>query len=177
MSAVTAEAAANHVDEAVDGDSHDFQRRLGERLRAVRKAQGLRLRDVESRSGGELKAVVIGSYERGDRAVSATRLATLADFYSVPLADLLPEDDWPRQTRVEPGPRIAVPVLRERLAADPDLAPVSRLVQHVQRLRGDYNGRVLSLRRDDLRTLSVFLGIDIEELPNWLEARGLLAHT
>src|SRR5690606_22454217 len=55
-----------------------LQRALGARLREARRARGLTLQDVEERSGGRWKAVVIGSYERGDRAVSAARLTELA---------------------------------------------------------------------------------------------------
>jgi hypothetical protein len=61
-----------------------YQRRLGERLRAVRRSHGMRLQDVEERSGGRFKAVVIGSYERGDRAIATHKLAALAAFYGVP---------------------------------------------------------------------------------------------
>jgi transcriptional regulator with XRE-family HTH domain len=156
-------------------DDAAYQSRLGSRLRAVRRAQGMRLQDVEERSAGRFKAVVVGSYERGDRAVSAHKLAALAAFYGVPVGELLPEDDWPRTTGREPGGvRIAVELLRGR-EDDPQLAPLLRLVQHVQWLRGDYNGRVLSLRGDDLRTVAIALGIDPDELAGWLETRGLLS--
>jgi len=33
----------------------------------------------------------VGSYERGDRAVTVSRLAELADFYRVPVSELLPD--------------------------------------------------------------------------------------
>lgn len=150
----------------------DYQQRLGAKLRAVRRAQGLRLQDVEERSDGRFKAVVVGSYERGDRAVSAHRLAALAGFYGVPIADLLPDDDWPRGAGRGPGVSIAVDQLRR--SSDEEVIPLRRLVQHVQWLRGDYNGRVLSLREDDLRTAAIALGIEPEELEDWLDEHGLL---
>lgn len=160
---------------AIEHDDDAYQSRLGSRLRAVRRSQGMRLQDVEDRSGGRFKAVVIGSYERGDRAVSAHKLAALAAFYGVPVAELLPEDDWPRAAVREPGGvRLAVELLRER-DDDPQLAPLLRLVQHVQWLRGDYNGRVLSLRGDDLRTVAIALGVEPDDLGSWLDSRGLLA--
>ncbi len=155
-------------------DDGAYQRRLGARLRAVRRAQGMRLQDVEERSGGRFKAVVVGSYERGDRAISAHKLAALASFYGVPIVDLLPEDDWPRSAGRDSGVRIAVDLLHAR-EDEPDLAPLARLVHHVQWLRGDYNGRVLSLRGDDLRTVAVALGVDPDSLAPWLEERGLTA--
>ena len=64
---------------------------LGAKLRAVRSQQGLSLHGVEEKSQGRWKAVVVGSYERGDRAVTVQRLSELAEFYGVPVGELLPE--------------------------------------------------------------------------------------
>ena len=64
----------------------DYAKALGAKLRAIRQQQGLSLHGVEQKSGGRWKAVVVGSYERGDRAVTVQRLAELADFYGVPRA-------------------------------------------------------------------------------------------
>src|SRR5262245_15797340 len=69
----------------------DYAKSLGSRLRSIRQQQGLSLQGVEEKSNGRWKAVVVGSYERGDRAVTVSRLAELADFYRVPVAELLPE--------------------------------------------------------------------------------------
>jgi transcriptional regulator with XRE-family HTH domain len=154
-------------------DEDGYQRRLGERLRAIRRARGLRLQDVEVRSGGRFKAVVVGSYERGDRAVAAHRLAALASFYDVPLQDVLPDGVGTRRPHAADEVALAVDELRRR--DDPELAPLSRLVHHVQWLRGDYNGRILTLRGDDLRTLAVAFGLAPEDLSGWLDERGLLA--
>ena len=68
----------------------EYAKALGNRLRAIRQQQGLSLQRVEEKSGGKWKAVVVGSYERGDRAVTVAKLAQLADFYGVPVSVLLP---------------------------------------------------------------------------------------
>jgi transcriptional regulator with XRE-family HTH domain len=173
----TAVAGHRTVDPGRAGSGREedgYQRRLGERLRAIRRARGLRLQDVEVRSGGRFKAVVVGSYERGDRAVAAHRLAALASFYDVPLQDLLPDGVSARRPRGE-AEEVALAVDQLRLRDEPELAPLSRLVHHVQWLRGDYNGRILTLRGDDLRTLAVAFGVDPADLPAWLDERGLLA--
>lgn len=150
-----------------------YQQRLGERLRAVRRTQGLRLQDVEINSAGRFKAVVVGSYERGDRAVSAHKLASLAEFYGVPVTELLPDDDPPSRGSRDVGVRLAID--RLLLAEDAaEIAPLLRLVQHVQWLRGDYNGRVLSLRGDDLRTVAIALDVPPDDLEAWLRERGLV---
>src|SRR5438309_6167707 len=70
-----------------------YARRVGERLRAIRKQKGLSLQEVEAASSQEFKASVLGAYERGERAISVPRLQRLARFYSVPVDQLLPRDD------------------------------------------------------------------------------------
>ncbi|WP_271636820.1 helix-turn-helix domain-containing protein [Solicola gregarius] len=70
----------------------DYAKAVGQRLRAIRQRHGLSLKGVEQRSRGRWKAVVVSSYERGDRSVSVQRLYELAEFYAVPITDLLPHD-------------------------------------------------------------------------------------
>lgn len=153
----------------------DYQRRLGARLRAIRQQQGLTLQEVEERSDGHWKAVVVGSYERGDRALSVAKLAELGEFYGVPVSELLPTEDQPRSVDA-PGSRrvkLNLQALR-RNDLDPELAPVSRFAHTIQLQRGDYNGSVLTIRGEDLRALSVIYGTDPEDLLVRLEQEGVL---
>lgn len=155
----------------------DYQRRLGSRLRAIRQQQRLTLQQVEELSDGKWKAVVVGSYERGDRAVSVAKLAELSEFYNVPVRELLPKEEA-AAISMSPGPARVMLDLR-RLAQpdlDPDLRPVSRFAQTIQLQRGDFNGSVLTIRGEDVRALSVVYGTDPEELVLRLEDEGLLAH-
>lgn len=46
--------------------------------------------DVESHTGGEFKASVVGAYERGERAISVQRFVSLSGVYGTPASDLLP---------------------------------------------------------------------------------------
>src|SRR5579883_2442400 len=72
-----------------------YAKRVGERLRAIRKQKDLSLQDVEQSSREEFKASVLGAYERGERAISVPRLQRLARFYNVPVDRLLPGDVTP----------------------------------------------------------------------------------
>src|SRR5687767_15651702 len=72
-----------------------YGRKVGERLRAIRRQKRLSLQDVEAASNQEFKASVLGAYERGERAISVPRLQRLARFYRVPVDQLLPGDDGP----------------------------------------------------------------------------------
>src|SRR3954462_14769196 len=149
--------------------STDYARSLGARLGAIRTQQGLSLHGVEERSAGRWKAVVVGSYERGDRAVTVQRLAELADFYGVPVSALLP--DAGSGSVVEAPPRLVIDL--ERLGSVPAgrAGPLARAAVTIQSQRGDYNGKVLSIRQDDLRTLAVIYDMPpamlAEELIGW----------
>jgi transcriptional regulator with XRE-family HTH domain len=154
----------------------DYQRRLGTQLRAIRQQQGLTLQEVEERSQGHWKAVVVGSYERGDRAVSVAKLAELGEFYGVPVSELLPGDTGPRRAGAPVEVRRIKLDLRalDRGDLNPELAPVSRFAHTIQLQRGDYNGSVLTIRDEDLRALSVVYGTEPEELVVRLKDEGVL---
>jgi transcriptional regulator with XRE-family HTH domain len=150
----------------------DYARALGARLRSIRQQQGLSLHGVEERSQGRWKAVVVGSYERGDRAVTVQKLAELADFYTVPVAELLP--DASPAAAAEPPQRLILDL--ERLGQVPaeKAGPLARYAAAIQAQRGDYNGRVLSIRQDDLRTLAVIYDEAPSQLADQLIAWGVL---
>jgi transcriptional regulator with XRE-family HTH domain len=152
--------------------SADRQGLIGDRLRRIRHQQRLSLADVEQRSGGEWKAVVVGAYERGDRAITVARLARLADFYGVPLADLLPA---PRPDAPHGGTgRLVLDLTRLATDGDPGVTAVVRFAERIQRLRGDHNGRVLTLRGSDVQTIALAVGEDPDELVEGLRTRGAL---
>ena len=145
---------------------------LGNRLRAIRQQQGLSLQKVEAKSGGTWKAVVVGSYERGDRAVTVSRLAELADFYGVPLRELLPESETRRSGEVPERLMIDLAALAS-LDGD-ELGPLNRYVASIQSQRGDYNGRVLTIRQEDLRALAAIYDVSPSGLAENLIEWGVL---
>ena len=154
----------------------DYQKRLGARLRAIRQQQGLTLQQVEEVSGGRWKAVVVGSYERGDRAVSVAKLAELSEFYNVPVSELLPKEEAAGIGAPSAQSKIMLDLRKlSRSDLDPELRPVSRFAHTIQLQRGDFNGNVLTIRGEDLRALSVIYGTDPEDLVVRLEDEGVLA--
>ena len=151
--------------------TQDYAHALGARLRSIRAQQGLSLHGVEEKSEGRWKAVVVGSYERGDRAVTVSRLAELAEFYRVPVAELLPEGSGVRH---ESAGKIVLDLEKLYDAATDTLEYVARYARAIQQQRGDYNGRVLSIRADDLRALAIVYDESTSSLVERLNEHGVL---
>lgn len=146
---------------------HAYSEAVGQRLRAIRQAQGLSLADVEQRSQGRWSTSAVGAYERGFRTLSLPRLKALADFYRVPVAVLLGEA-VPTATSAE---RRKIVLDLEALNRIDPSAPIRRFVQSIIEARGDFNGRVLSLRHDDLKALCTLVGgsipTGVAQLRSW----------
>lgn len=153
--------------------------RVGERLRAIRRQKGLSLHDVEARSDFEFKASVLGAYERGERAISVPRLLRLAEIYEVPGDQLLPreaEAEIDLTASAELEETFTIDLSRLNALDDPEAAVLSRYASTIQLQRQDFNGRMLTVRRDDLRVLAAVLGRNVDELGVRLEQLGLRAH-
>jgi transcriptional regulator with XRE-family HTH domain len=131
---------------------------VGDRLREIRTRLQLSLQDVERTSQGRWKAAVVGSYERGDRNISASRLCELADFYGVPASEVLPEEAASTH-RERRGGAVVLDLETLRLVAG-QFPGVVRYVESIQVQRGDFNRALLSVRAEDIRSLAV-----IEDLP------------
>lgn len=157
-----------------DREAQAYANELGERLRNVRQQQRLSLHDVEERSGGDLKASVLGAYERGERAVSVARLRALSDFYRVPVGSLLPSGDTPARGGREGGALVIDLTRLERAPVPADRRDLlSRYAGAIQAQRGDYNGRVLTVRASDVRAMAVVLDTDEDALRRDLVGAGV----
>ncbi len=160
-----------------------YRRKVGERIRTIRRQKRLSLQDVEARSDAEFKASVLGAYERGERAVSVPRLQRLARFYSVPVDQMLPSDgetdlgisspagDAPVWV---PGQKIIIDLTRLAEASGPEAEMINRYLTIIQVKRQDFNGRVLTIRRDDLQALAAILGTGVDGAAPRLDELGLL---
>jgi len=134
-----------------------YNEEVGERLRSIRRQRGFSLQDVQRISEGEFKAAVLGAYERGERSLSVPRLHRLAGYYGVPVVQLLPPDS--AAMVIDPD-RETVTIDLERLGTldGPEGDMIERFLSSIQMERQDFNGKVLTVRRDDLRLLSRLIG-------------------
>jgi len=146
----------------------EYAEALGTKLRATRLQQRLSLHRVEQKSAGRWKAVVVGSYERGDRAVTAEKLAELADFYGVPVLDLLPVG------RMAAAPHLVIDLQRLHKLPAEQVGPLVQWISTVQSVHGDYDGKVLPIRVEDLCSMAMIYGLTPDELTAKLIDWGVL---
>jgi transcriptional regulator with XRE-family HTH domain len=175
--------------------SHSYAQRVGERLRAVRKQKGLSLQAVEAASDLEFKASVLGAYERGERAISVPRLQRLAGFYNVPVDQLLPRDvsgalaargAMAEEEAAAPSPetgvtthapgqegRVSIDLNSLENSAGPERDLLRRYLGMIQVQRGDFNGRVITIRAEDLRAIACLFETTAEGMCHRLDELGL----
>ena len=158
----------------------DYAARVGERLRGIRLQKGLSLHDVEEASAKEFKASVLGAYERGERSISVPRLQRLAQFYGVPADRLLPKPESDVIT-LDDGARegaggICLDLMKLQTVDSPETPVLGRYVTMIQMARGDFNGRILTVRQDDVRTLAAVFETSPEGLASRLDELGVRVH-
>jgi transcriptional regulator with XRE-family HTH domain len=174
------------------GSDAMVNREVGSRLRQLRRARGLALSDVEARSRGELRASVVGAYERGERTLSVSRLLGLAAVYEVDaveivgdvvLGDVVPYDAVPDEidlvAEAARDEAAAVPTagttrgvtvdlerLEELMRSERALRPiVHTFVREVARRRKEAPvGGKVTVRAGDLHVLALSLGMSPEQL-------------
>jgi transcriptional regulator with XRE-family HTH domain len=171
-----------------------YVRAVGTRLRTVRHQIGLSLQAVESMSAQEFKASVLGAYERGERAISVSRLQRLAKLYQVSVDQLLPSEEDATRWWVTPqqeGPRapvgsvgaqpweshedFTIDLTRLKEAIGPERDVLRRFVNMIQVQRQDFNGHVLTLRAGDARAISCLFGVTPDALARRLDELHLRA--
>jgi len=150
---------------------------VGERLRNIRLQKGLSLHDVQSASKMEFKASVLGAYERGERSISVPRLERLARLYQVPVDHLLPRTDGsdegiPLEMSLE---KLKIDLRRLERSDDPDGVVLQRYLNLVQIRRNDFNGKVLTIRSEDLRVLASVLDMSLDALASKIDDLGVKA--
>ena len=150
---------------------------IGERcariLRDLRRSKGFTLQEFESYTGGQIKAVVLGSYERGNRAISLDRLEQLAHYYEVPVHYFFTEKN--RESNSAEG-RLIFDLRRIRQVKETNsiLESAKRFINSVATVRNDWNGEVISLRRSDSEILAIINQSDSETLFSELQQGGFL---
>jgi len=129
--------------------------------------------DVENKSAGIWKAVVIGSYERCDRALSVKKAVSLANFYQVPLEELLGIQS---KESVNTSGKVTLDIRATTNENPylPELVALRNFATLICTKRHDWNGEVLSIRNSDLTTIGLLINRDEASAYEWLSANRLL---
>ena len=105
------------------------------------------------------------------------RLHRLALFYKVPVDQLLPgneelvDEAAGRRDLEGAGAKIDLTRLEELGGGEAEM--LSRYLRMIQVQRQDFNGRVLTIRRDDMRAIACILGVTQESADRRLDEMGL----
>ena len=137
---------------------------LQSQLRKVRISKGLTLSQVSILSKGTISAIALGSYERGDRSISAVKLFEIAQLYQVPLSELMS----PTEKGIRSG-RVIIDVNKLAQNHDDSNDAALKIIQRIAHLRHDWNGQVISLRRSDIDLLKIFANYSDEEVNIFLD--------
>ena len=161
-----------------DGASSPYSRKVGDRLRVIRKQKRLSLQEVEATSTEEFKASVLGAYERGERAISVPRLERLAKFYSVPVDQLLPREDIsePETDAGTTGQKLGIDLVKLNQLSGQPFEMLSRFLKMIQVQRQDFNGKVMTVRGIDTRAIAAMLDVPVDQVGARLDALDLLFH-
>jgi transcriptional regulator with XRE-family HTH domain len=164
----------------MDESNPAYAKEVGIRLRDIRRQQGLSLQAVAEASDREFKASVLGAYERGERMISVLRLQRLAQLYGVPVDQLLPRvptagrgHHAPDGTSSGASRRVKIDLVRLEQADFPEQELLKRYIGMIQIERGDFNGKVITIRTEDMRSLARMLETDEDALQDRLDELGL----
>ncbi len=175
---------------------------VGLRLRLVRKQKKLSLQAVESLSDLEFKASVLGAYERGERSISVPRLQRLASLYDVPIDQLLPRDPFGGGVSYEDGDtinltddfvvdpmapdspsgrrgytasdaKVTIDLNRLNEVSGPERDVLKRYLGMIQVQRQDFNGRMITIRTEDLRVIGCIFEMTLDQMSSRLDDLGL----
>lgn len=163
----------------LDEAGRAYARLVGVRLRGIRRQKRMSLQEVERDSALEFKASVLGAYERGERAISVPRLQRLARFYRVPVSQLLPSDSEDGAEPSDAGrapEKLILDLTKLDALATNEGALLGRYLGMIQVQRQDFNGRMLTIRGDDLRAVACILNVSVDGVRTRLDEMGVAFH-
>jgi transcriptional regulator with XRE-family HTH domain len=159
---------------SISSMSHIDSNEIRARIRQLRRERGLTLLAFEKLSGGRIRAVVLGAYERGDREMSLKKVIEIAEVFEVELAHLTAPSSAHRD---EPGLNSRhIYDLRALQALETSVQRevLAKYIARIAHQRGDWAGEIISLRRDDIDALSRVIDGEEINFRDWVVASGIL---
>jgi transcriptional regulator with XRE-family HTH domain len=146
------------------------------RIRAARQTLGWSLADFEIHSSGRVTAVAMGSYERGSRTLTISKLLVICEIFEVSLIHILASEN---ELTVAHSSGRHIYDLRalQGLAESSEKLHLLSYIHQIIRERGDWRGAVISLRTSDIENLGrIFAAsqeIESENYLKWIEKQGV----
>ncbi|MFM1844124.1 MAG: hypothetical protein RLZ78_204 [Actinomycetota bacterium] len=144
----------------IDDELLRFQRRL----RSVREAKCLTLSQVAAMSSGSISAIALGSYERGDRSMSAAKVLEIAKIYKIPVSELFEQPQ-----KIVGNKRVVIDYRKLSNDDDPIAQPLLNVINKIASIRRDWNGELISLRESDIASLQIFTLLTTDQIQQMLK--------
>ncbi len=144
----------------IDDELLGFQRRL----RSVREAKCLTLSQVAAMSSGSISAIALGSYERGDRTISACKVLELAKIYKIPVSELFEQPQ-----KMIGNKRVVIDYRKLSSDKDPSAQSLLNVINKIASIRRDWNGELISLREGDIASLQIFTLLTTDQIQQMLK--------
>lgn len=148
--------------------------RIRLRIRSLRRERGLTLLDFERASGGRIRAVVLGAYERGDRSMSLSKVIEIANVFNLELSYLIRTPELERSATTARSRHIYDLRLLRASEESPQKGILTRYISWITEQRGDWAGEVISLRQSDVDSLSIVIDRQGETFQEWIIKQGVM---
>ena len=99
--------------------------------------------------------------------MSARKLIAIAQLYEIPISELF---EAPKQYLSEE--RISIDIRKILTTSTSAGQRITEVVRNIARMRGDWNGEVISLRANDIKNFEIFSGLTIEEIQKTISEYG-----
>ena len=150
---------------------------VGARIRAIRREKGWSLKECERQSRGQIKAITLGSYERGDRSLNVETISLIAGILAIHPSELFTSECAPITSDT---PRHIYDLLKLRsLEATPERDLLLRFIKEVSSHRGDWRGAIISIRLSDVANLCLLFALlpdsqgERNYFRRWVDQQGI----
>jgi transcriptional regulator with XRE-family HTH domain len=157
--------------------------RIRIRIRQLRRERGLTLRDFEEKSGGRIRAIVMGAYERGDRSMNLGKLIEISKVFGIELSHLIGSAELTQSSGTQssgtqssgtPSSRYIFDLrVLNSLDDSPQKVILLRYLSRIAEQRGDWAGEVISLRQSDIESLSKVIDNQTNTFEQWIQAQAI----
>lgn len=157
----------------------NYSHMVGKRLRKIRMQNNFSLKEVEKSTKGNIKASILGAYERGERVISIPRLYELATFFSVPIDYLIGNGEAQVETEVKREAAkggIKINLVNLNKLPEKEVSLLKNYIGGIKKQREDFNVEVITIRQDDLRMLAALYQTDTDSINSKLRKLNLVAN-